>query len=41
VLWVVGTLSPKRNFKETLTRHPTLNNIYETINSEHDKTKNL
>jgi len=34
-------LSPKRNFKETLTRHPTLNNIYETINSEHDKTKNL
>ena len=37
----VGTLSPKHNFKETLTRPPTLNNIYETINSEQDKTKNL
>jgi len=38
---VVGTLSPKHNFKETLTKHPTLNNIYETLNSKQDKTKNL
>ena len=38
---VVGTLTPKHNFKETLTKHPTLNDIYETINSKQDKTKNL
>jgi len=38
---VVGTLSPKHNFKESLTKHPKLNNIYETINSKQDKTKNL
>jgi len=38
---VVGTLSPKHNFKETLTKHLTLNNIYETINSKQDKTKYL
>jgi len=34
----VGTLSPKHNFKEVLSRHLTLNNIYETINAEQDKT---
>jgi len=38
---VVGTLFPKHNFKETLIKHPTLNNTYETINSKQDKTKNL
>jgi len=37
----VGTLSPKHNFKGTLLRHSTLSNIYETINSEQDKTKTL
>jgi len=31
---VVGTLFPKHNFKETLTKHPTLNYIYEAITSE-------
>jgi len=32
-------LSKKHNFKETLTRHPALHNIYETINSEQDKPR--
>ena len=41
IFCVLGTLFPKHNFKETLTKHPTLNNIYETINSKQDKTKNL
>jgi len=36
-----GNFVPKHNFKETLTKHPTLNNIYETINSKQDKTRNL
>jgi len=38
---VMGTLSPKHNFKGSLSRHSTLGNIYETINSEQDKTKTL
>jgi len=38
---VVGTLSPKHNFKGALLRHSTLNSIYETTNSEQDKTKNF
>jgi len=33
---VVGIFFPKHK-----TKHPTLNNIYETINSKQDKTKNL
>jgi len=36
-----GNFVPKHNFKGTLLRHSTLNNIYETINSEQDKTKKL
>jgi len=38
---VVGTLSQQHNFKGTLSKHPTLDNIYETITSEQDKIKTL
>ena len=32
---------PKHNFKETLTKNPTLINIYEIINSKQDKNQEL
>jgi len=38
---VVGTLSRQHNFEGTLSRYPTLDNIYETITLEQDKNKTL